>query len=268
MNTSIAQTVALAAHARARRIDVKLGGDDEYWSRHSTLKYVRTVKFTARHDSGASETIVATTPAGWLATIPVEADVEFLAPGPGTMFSPLLPLAFAGRTEASIVVRGSAGIDAWTATWEVVAPHSQEKIWGVSWLGEKTGRIRVPGGSVNEARRRLADVLLRISEFAARDTQLSTWCEWFAKAQAALADPAPVPIYHPDLFPPSAYSLSARQLLAASVQAHVFGGMGSWNDGPPEGRTRPQYDRLSGELYDAIMLGLTIATNAGDTGSS
>ena len=74
----------------------------------------------------------------------------------------------------------------------------------------------------------------------------------------------PTAPYHPDILPPAGYTLAAQQLLAAAVGGFVFGGMGSWNDSAPESAdARPQYERLSEELYAAVTGGLVVAINGG-----
>jgi hypothetical protein len=77
MNGILAQTAALAAHARARLLDTRLGGDEAYWERHSTLKYVRTLKFTTRKAGlfRSAEVAIASSPSGWMSTFPADAKV-------------------------------------------------------------------------------------------------------------------------------------------------------------------------------------------------
>src|SRR3989442_14553384 len=48
MNGILAQAAALAAHAKASRVDARAGGDAEYWKHHSTFKYVKSVNFGVR----------------------------------------------------------------------------------------------------------------------------------------------------------------------------------------------------------------------------
>src|SRR3989442_9105903 len=72
MNGILAQAAALAAHAKASRVDARAGGDAEYWKHHSTFKYVKSVNFGVRRRRlfrTAFET-VATEPSEWLARFP------------------------------------------------------------------------------------------------------------------------------------------------------------------------------------------------------
>ncbi len=51
--------------------------------------------------------------------------------------------------------------------------------------------------------------------------------------------------------------------MAASVAAFVFGGMGSWNDtGFADREMQARYERVTRQLYIAVMDGLVTAVNA------
>jgi hypothetical protein len=55
-----------------------------------------------------------------------------------------------------------------------------------------------------------------------------------------------------------------RQLLAASVAGFVFGGMGSWNDhGFSDRESQARYERVTSQLYAAVMEGMATAVNEG-----
>ena len=72
MNGVLAQTAALAAHARVKLLDARLGGDEAYWERHSTLKYTRALTFKARRRGlfRSAEVVVASNPMEWMSTLP------------------------------------------------------------------------------------------------------------------------------------------------------------------------------------------------------
>jgi len=74
--------------------------------------------------------------------------------------------------------------------------------------------------------------------------------------------PDPVPPYHPDMFPPTAYGRPARRLLAMATRADVFGGMGSWNDlGFEPGEATREYEEISAELYATVAAAFVAAVN-------
>ena len=118
--------------------------------------------------------------------------------------------------------------------------------------------------TIERAAEALETALREIGEFAAAQSGLAAWSETFAKAAESLGANAPAAPYHPDILPPRGYSSRARQLLAAAVGAFVFGGMGSWNDlGFAERKLQERYERLTKELYAAVMGGLVAAVNRG-----
>jgi hypothetical protein len=150
----------------------------------------------------------------------------------------------------------------WTLDWEVgdrQAPHS--RIWSLAARGTKSDGDQAPEIDVTEARDRLRAALNDIRTFAQHTEDVKEWASWFEKAENLLDDQAPVPPYHADLLPPDA-SLDRRQLAAAVVQAWVFGGMGSWNDG---GCTDPaaqvEYERVGARLYAELLVALPAAAN-------
>jgi hypothetical protein len=98
------------------------------------------------------------------------------------------------------------------------------------------------------------------AEAFARQAGWDDWADWLRKALDASSADAPDLGYHADVMPASA-SLEVRRLYATAAQAWVFGGMGWWNDmGAPVGEEQ-RYDRLTSELYDAVLEGLATAAN-------
>ena len=266
MNAIIAQAAALAAHARVRRLDARLGGDESYWQRHSTFQYVRTLRFSARRrrvlwlpDAG-----VATTVPKWMAALPRDADILFLSRDASTNPAAHLASAFVGGTREAIAVQTSDRAARWTPSWKTTARYPETKIWAVRYV-EKPCRAPIRfSGALDDARRNLAAALGQVADLVEGEAGLSNWREVFAKAEAQLEASTPVAPYHPDILPAEGYSLPARQLLAAAVSAFVFGGMGSWNDVWFENRERRAlYERLTQRLYVTVMDGLTASVNSG-----
>ncbi len=77
--------------------------------------------------------------------------------------------------------------------------------------------------------------------------------------------------YHDDLAPPGLLRPSAAALLLASQRAWVFGAMGSWNDAPLDvspaetKQVQPEYDRVSEQLYRALVEAIPAAASASVT---
>jgi hypothetical protein len=150
----------------------------------------------------------------------------------------------------------------WVIGWEVGDQHAPDsRIWTLAASAGSGEGFVAPGVSVAEGRQTLASALGRIKTFAERYDELSSWESWFSKAAALLDDPAPAAPYHRDLLPLDA-TLDRRQLSAAVVQGWVFGGMGSWNDsGLADPTAQTEYERVSANLYSALLAGLSAAAN-------
>jgi hypothetical protein len=266
MNGILAQTAALAAHARARLLEARLGGDEAYWERHSTLKYVRTLTFKTRKRGvfRSAEVALASSPSGWMSALPAGADVSLVSLGASGPLEAHIASAFVGGTQEGIAVLREDGGDLWVPTWEVVSQYPDTKIWSVTYLATASHGVEVAGKTLDRARTDLAAALNEVTAFATTETSLSGWRKTFDKARDALDASAPSPLYHPDILPPDGYSLPARQLIAASVGAFVFGGMGSWNDcGFEDREVQAHYERLTKKLYVAVMDALVSSINGG-----
>lgn len=149
----------------------------------------------------------------------------------------------------------------WYNSQSVTHPDDPDDlIWSSSFRRvaiEAAGTNQVPL-SVAHQREKLRAALIDIDAFAAQE-KVDVWPAYFQKALRLLDDGDPLAAsHHRDVFPATGYTLAAKQLLAASANAFVFGGMGSWNDLGFEAR----HDDLSAELYACIMNGVAAAINA------
>jgi hypothetical protein len=244
MKGSLAQAAALAAHAKARAHDLKLG-DDAYWNAHSTFQYVKTVRFL-----DPLRGVVGTTPHAWLETIPRGCLVDL----------------YMTASHEGIAVSTGPSPGTWLPRWEPTgARHPEQKIWRVDYTLSGTPAVpEIASTTLDSARRRLAAILPRVDDFAASNTDFSSWCQTFQNSQALLQSPKPIAPYHPDILPSEGYTLASQQLLAAAVAAYVFGGMGSWNDGEPSSsKARSLYRELSQELWFSVLEGIVTAVNHG-----
>jgi len=234
LNAILAQAAALAAHARAAEIDPSLGGDDAYWAAHSTFQFVRELRFTTRWRE------LATTVPQWMAKLRSPADVRLSASGDI-----------------------GEGTFLWKPGWTTVAKYPETKIWSVTYSRTRSLR-RDPDPTIEQAAEGLAAMLEEVARFIAASPSIASWGETIAQAAASLRAAEPRAPYHPDVLPSAGYSLAARRLLAASVTAFVFGGMGSWNDlGFADRSVHAEYERLTKKLYAAVMEGIVAAVNRG-----
>ena len=266
MNGILAQAAALAAHAKASRVDARAGGDAQYWKHHSTFKYVKSVNFGVRRRRlfrTAFET-VATEPSEWIARFPdVSADTVNLVaiPSSGTL-APHIAAAFAGAADHGIWV---VGRDLWVGAWAPThRDDPDQRIWSVTYTSVEPTVLTSTGWDLGDAREELAVALREVGDFAGSDSALSSWYPTFQEAERDLDRGDARAPYHPDILPERGYQLRARQLLSGAVRSWVFGGMGSWNDvwvANPDARAR--YARVTQRLYAAVTGALAAAVNRG-----
>jgi len=265
MNGILAQVAALAAHARARAVDTRAGGDADYWSRHSTFKFVSVLRFVERRRRlfRLVDDVVATEPSAWLAKLPPVADIHLVALGSALPLAAHIAAALAGGTREGIAVSTGGESFLWSPLWEVVARYPETKIWSVTYRRIGAHPVEIATTSIDEAKVRLEAALDDAKELASQHDSLSSWCATFESAAQTLRSNDPVAPYHPDILP-RLYRLPARQLLAGAVGAFVFGGMGSWNDIVlSDGDARTAYESVTKRLYDAVIDALVTAVNAG-----
>src|SRR5688572_967471 len=122
MNAIIAQAAALAAHARARRIDPKLGGDEDYWTRHSTFQFVRSLRFAVgkRRLFWSSATDIASTPPQWMATLPLNDDVSFVSVRSSITRTGNPASGLLGVAQEPVAIQTGASPALWVPSWRTV----------------------------------------------------------------------------------------------------------------------------------------------------
>ena len=257
MNGELAQLAALTAHGNA----ALNGGAAELFPGNSVFQFVNAVRFVGP----SSE---ASNCAAWwdmlgkdgITRLHLVRLLRLAKRFPGV--AEHHEVAFAGGLAAGILAQSHDEPRAiWRAYWEVTEPkHPNRAIWSIDYRSEDaislTGLPARP--SLESAGNALAGALQGIRAFA-RTQELEAWTPWFDQALALLASPAPVPPNHPDILPDSGYSLTARQIVAATVRGWVFGGMGSWNDAEiPD----PAYESVTRDYFEAVMNGVVAAVNS------
>jgi hypothetical protein len=265
MNGPIAQTLALVLHGNAFLAGLK---EHTFWPDNSVFKFCRSVGFAA---PGAGLMprgfpTVAADPNDWIE---------------GLVGSSGLCVRLEARNDPFISDRMSAGfvgggthwfIDefrgrsvlAWEDRWKVVDPNAaDQKIWAVDYVRLDEPRSGSPPNAPDLADMRdvFGLALETMTEFSRRAG--TSFTGYFERALAELQSSEPRAAYHEDLAPPPGLlSLTARQLIAASSHAWVFGGMGSWNDGAYDFRFAEEGDRLSDILFKALQHSLAFAANS------
>jgi len=152
----------------------------------------------------------------------------------------------------------------WANRWLVNYPDDPDKrIWAVNYgLIIDHQRITRYGFDPVVIKEHLNDILVKIAYFA-YDNNLEQWADTFHIALQALSDNDPPFSFYKDMLCAQNYSITARQVLAGACAAHVFGGMGSWNDlGFDTEEKNKQYESLSEQLYDAINRAILASVNS------
>jgi hypothetical protein len=269
MNGELAQLIAITSHGN---VFLSTGIiDDNFYPGNSSFQFCHSVTF---HDHSGQVTgkdnrsqLTASNPVEWFRMLRQEGCQHmrlFHTRNKDVPFGPEHKLAgFVGGGGVWLIelIYGDHSLFV-NKHWDVVRPDDPDKhIWGVEYhrLVEKmpTEHQRYP---IGETRTALGTTLQAIALFA-RNNNMENWAAWFDKAYSMLHQLEPEDqFYHEDLLPAEHYSLEARQLLFAAAQSWVFGGMGSWNDQAPD--DQETYDRLSGELYDAINRSIVASINS------
>ena len=161
-----------------------------------------------------------------------------------------------------LVATGGKSSEFWWPDWKVGDRDAADsRIWNVTYTGKAQVGVSFPDDpSLEQARDRLWSCLYEIHAFAL-ETDVSPWPDLFSRAIASIEAGPPERTAHSDMVP-DGYPEDARRLLVSAAQSWVFGGMGSWNDLAFDTRElEDRYDRLSRELYAAILSAITAAVN-------
>lgn len=268
MNGDLVHLVALAAHgnvflAREGATPPELEGNNQAF--HFTrVKFVRDPE---PFEDGFRGTLVAEGTAAWYAHLrELGARNIWLVlrgdPAPEDIPRRML-VAFAGGGDWHLQVDYNDKSEAWHAAWQFVKhpERYEDSYWNVTYAGVILENVpQVEKHDLNVVGVRLRQALVDIEQFA-RENGEANWAQIFKAAQSEL-DTGETPRIGDMLPEDGGYSDEARRLLAASSGAWVFGGMGSWNDIVFSGEAGADYDRLSAQLYDAVVAAVVAATNS------
>jgi hypothetical protein len=270
VNTELAQLVVLASHGTAWLVDPQ-GPPPDLEGLEATSWVFQHLHRIGFQRSGARSLLRRPRPpvgvAPWLEELHRAGVRRLLLVTPPSAAGPPIPehqlVAFANAGSWLLVTAGAGAPEWWSATWEVGAPLAPDhRVWDVVYTGRRLPDVSVPDPTtVADAAARLERALTAVHRFSA-DRALEPWTELFQQALRSLGDPDER-AHSSGLLPP-AWPADASRLAAASEQAWVFGGMGSWNDlGFADGAEQAEYHQRSAALYDAVLGGIVAATNAG-----
>ena len=270
MNGELAQLIAITSYGNAFLSTGII--EDNFYPGNSTFQFCHTVTFYDHKEKwigkGTRSDLVASNPIEWFRMLKQEGCQHmrlFHTRNTSIPFGPEHKLAgFVGGGGVWLIELIYDGHSMFVNKhWDVAKPDDPNKhIWGVEYhrLAEAMP-TEDQHYTIDKMRAGLGSTLQAIALFA-RNNNMENWAAWFDKAYSMLHQLEPEEqFYHQDLLPTEHYSLEARQLLFAAAQSWVFGGMGSWNDQSPD--DQETYDRLSGELYDAINRSIVAAVNSG-----
>ena len=266
MNGELVQCIAIAAHGNYV-LHKGVFAYPELSITNSTFKYVSSVTFSRYRDENQRRgTPVASTVTDWfkyLHSVGVKRLWNIAFKWERQDFTEYQAAAFVGGAARAIQTNLPKGFEVWYPAW--TAGNTPDKPWSVEYRGLMSAHSHaVTVSDLAGAKMKLRKAITRAEGFAkSPKTKAADWAEGFARALKLLDSPTPVPPVHADMLPAEGYSLEARQILAAATQAHVFGGMGSWNDmGFRDDKLQSEYHSVSRELYEAIKLATVMAPNA------
>ncbi|HEY0070824.1 MAG TPA: hypothetical protein VGE04_12735 [Chloroflexia bacterium] len=268
MNGDLAQLVALAAYgnvylAREGAAPPELVGANTNFT-YSKVKFVRDPE---PYGDGMRGTLVAEGTAGWFEGLrKMGARNIWLVrrgdPVPEDLSRHVL-VAFAGGGDWHLQVDYLDKSEVWSAAWKFVGKpgDGHGSYWNVTYAGLLVeGMPAVERHDLGEMEARLRQALVEIERFA-RENGEESWADVFKRELDDLDDSTQ--LQPDDMLPAEGYSGEARRLLSAAAGAWVFGGMGSWNDIYfSDEQVRADYDRLSAQLYDAVVASVVAATNS------
>jgi hypothetical protein len=265
-----AQIVALTCHLNARKQGITTL---QFFPENSTCQFCEFIRFLRAKRKGFTRAprweVVAGSPDDWFDLV-VDASFYRARLIHGAIHDP----RFSDRMTAGFVGGGGRWLlaiergehfECWEASWEVGNKDaSDRRIWKVQYaLVDEVQSLKQESTSVNEIVVQLTEAL-RDAEGFARQHDLGGFADFFNKAQRCLSADDPLAlVYHRDLAPEGALSLTGVRLLACCQAAWVFGGMGSWNDLGFGGKDQELYSKLSDRLFE--LINQAICAGANDT---
>lgn len=263
MNGELASAAALVAHGTLWLSSENNQSPPDLLDSNSSFKFVRRVEFQVGRSGLLGRRRVVLGTAEWLAELKRDGvqklhlvtDLPEAGSLPGHVAD-----AFANGLGWAMLASGRHPT-LWTCQWSVGDQAARDsRIWDLEARSVPAEGMQTPAAEIQVARERLTTALQEIKQFA-EGSEFEDWVPWFERAIALLKDSNPVPPYHGDILP-DATPVARRQLAAAAVQAWVFGGMGSWNDGMPvDESAQREYERVTPMLYEAVVNALVAAVN-------
>jgi hypothetical protein len=263
VNGELAQLIAIAAHGSAWLAGRTGDAPPALEQTNSTFHYVRQVQFELER-SLLRKRVVQLDVAGWLAEARRRgvSRLWLAVPGASVLSDGNLMRTPETQTWVAVATANDRPIEVWRPEWTVGdSDDPDRRIWDVTYRGRRNTEIAPAHINPAAAMDRLTAAIREAESFASAEG-MDEWAAIFGAALRLGDATDPIPPYHPDMFPPTAFGRSARHLLATATRAFVFGGMGSWNDLAFESaKSNLAYVRVSGTLYDGVLQALVAAVN-------
>jgi hypothetical protein len=263
MNGSLAQIVCLVSHGNSY-----LNGGNVDLSKNTTFQHVSRIEFARYKNNKAKHgKVIARNVSDWftfLRSLNVTRLWTIAFDWQNEAIPEHVADHFANYVQRTIQADLPNGFELWYPKWSTVG-HSKRAGWRVEYRSLMFSDSQaLPVQKMSLVKNHLKKAVSQAEAFSKReDVNESYWATWFTKSLELLDSSAPTVPYHNDVLPASGYSLEARQILASATQAHVFGGMGSWNElGFEKPEIHQEYERVSKELYAAIKYSILMASNS------
>ncbi|UEG51490.1 hypothetical protein LLH06_10945 [Mucilaginibacter daejeonensis] len=271
MNGTTSQLLSLITHGNyfLSKGEVAPG----YYPNNITFQFCNTIEFlhlATDPDGTAREQMIAADPIAWFNVLKGDGCYQLKAyyhpseEGPDrTPDHKMAGFVGGGGTWLMEAIYPSYS-DFWAPRWVVARQDDPErKIWSVSY-GRTVGQTDTIDfcPDTMQIRETFKDILIDIEAFA-REHELNNWADIFKGALNVLNGAAPSNNWYSEQINENGYDRPALQLLYAAMSAHVFGGMGSWNDlGFEKEEDAQRYEDLSFYLYDQINRALLSSINS------
>jgi hypothetical protein len=255
---TLAQYIAVALHGSAWLADPAGADPPSLDQTNSTFKYVAGAVF----EDGSSRLDVA----AWLVQLHAAGAVEIGLAAPDFTLLPdsgSLPWhvrgSFVGGIPMGLIVPSERGTQIWRARWVAAAPGAA-RAWQVRYQAEPA-RAELVRPPIEPTHASLVAALGLAVDLAIGQGAVPLG-QSLDRARGLGSAEYPQPAFYPDMVPAEGISPPRLRLLAMASAAHVFGGMGSWNDMPfSDDRTQRAYDEISRQLFTAVMAAFLAAVN-------
>jgi hypothetical protein len=267
MEVQLAQMVALTCYGNAAIRGQRVS---DFFPNNSTCKSCESIIFKAGLPTSRGDplfTTIALTPDQWFESVlrhgRVGLRLRQKALNNPDFFAMVTASAGIGREWSIEVLRKDARSEFWICKREIGNEDAPDgRIWRVTY-GLYEVSATTPGG-LRSLEQICGDFRLTLTEIRAfAEREHCGFTKRFDDALLALNGPRVDRSSLSDLIPPETMDDKAISLLNASIEAWVFGGMGSWNDlGWDDESVQAEYESLSDRLLAVVQEAIATAASS------